>query len=283
MDDSRSTTIYLSQNKILLIGDQLENSTHSHHALQINIALDRYPETVRHCEGDLVGHLTIIAPDYAHQIVQTQHRRALILLNSESAEAQTIRHYHLHDEKIIRIDNQFSYACRQLLQPLLRSQASYEQAAEIIKKTLRLLSPPFLPAPNIDVRVQKIFALVDNEDRNILAIDDLASSVGLSRSRLSHVFREHTGLSLKRYLLWHKVYRAGIMIGAGLTITDASAITGFADTSHFTRAFKQMFGMTPSQVLQPSDNIKIVADKRISQQLLKLYTPSKRGLSLIHI
>jgi AraC-like DNA-binding protein len=42
------------------------------------------------------------------------------------------------------------------------------------------------------------------------------------------------------------------------TLTDAALGAGFADSSHFSRAFRNMFGITPSSVFGRTANVQIV-------------------------
>jgi len=83
----------------------------------------------------------------------------------------------------------------------------------------------------------------------------------LSESRLSHLFKADTGLSLKKYLIWTKLKST---IQHHLThhdsLFDSLVDSGFYDQPHFSRHFKAMLGVQPSraynsrtvQVLPPS-------------------------------
>jgi AraC-like DNA-binding protein len=61
-----------------------------------------------------------------------------------------------------------------------------------------------------------------------------------------HVFTESIGVPLRAYLLWCKLQRAAAGVATGLPLSQAAAAAGFADAAHMTRAFRRMFGMTPS-------------------------------------
>ena len=81
-------------------------------------------------------------------------------------------------------------------------------------------------------------------------VQALARSVGLSPSRLMHVFTESIGIPLRPYLSWLRVQRAAMAIVNGSPLGDAAHTAGFADASHMTRTFKRMLGAAPS-VLRP--------------------------------
>jgi hypothetical protein len=48
--------------------------------------------------------------------------------------------------------------------------------------------------------------------------------------------------------LWLRLQRAASEMARGHSITDAAHAAGFSDGSHLTRAFRRMFGITPSEI-----------------------------------
>jgi AraC-like DNA-binding protein len=75
---------------------------------------------------------------------------------------------------------------------------------------------------------------------------DIAARVGVSPSRLTHLFSEQVGLPLRRYLLWLRLRTAIEQVRAGADLTDAAHAAGFADSAHLTRTCRDMFGLAPS-------------------------------------
>jgi AraC-like DNA-binding protein len=76
----------------------------------------------------------------------------------------------------------------------------------------------------------------------------LQGVVFLSESRLSHLFKENIGISLKKYLLWNKLKKT---VKQHLTEKEdlfTSLIkAGFYDQPHFSKAFKTMLGVKPTK------------------------------------
>lgn len=79
-------------------------------------------------------------------------------------------------------------------------------------------------------------------------LGDVARAVHLSESRLGHLFRAELGLPFRPYVLWVRLHRAVSSLAGGLPLTDAAHAAGFADAAHMTRAFRRMFGGTPSEL-----------------------------------
>jgi AraC-like DNA-binding protein len=78
------------------------------------------------------------------------------------------------------------------------------------------------------------------------SLEGLAGAVGLSPSRLMHVFTESIGIPLRQYLAWLRVQRSACAILAGVSVTEAAHVAGFADGPHLSRTFKRTLGFPPS-------------------------------------
>jgi AraC family transcriptional regulator len=88
-----------------------------------------------------------------------------------------------------------------------------------------------------------------------LALTELASVAGLSRSYFSEQFKLSTGFSPHQYLIRCRVERAKELLQEGrMTIAEIARQVGFADQSHLTRHFRLVLGLLPSVVLQKSYN-----------------------------
>lgn len=72
----------------------------------------------------------------------------------------------------------------------------------------------------------------------------IAEAVHLSPERFRHLFLRETGIQFRPYVLWLRLEVAVGLYGAGRSLTEASHAGGFADSAHFSRTFKRMFGVT---------------------------------------
>ena len=80
-----------------------------------------------------------------------------------------------------------------------------------------------------------------------LTVDDIASSVGISRSHLYRLFIQHIDMSPNEYLLHYRLSKASELLkgSVSLTIGEVAYSTGFADQLYFSRAFKKQKGISP--------------------------------------
>jgi AraC-like DNA-binding protein len=81
-----------------------------------------------------------------------------------------------------------------------------------------------------------------------LQVADLASEVGVHPVHLARVFRAHFGQSLGQYMRQLRLdWAATQLTTSDVALSDLADMAGFADQSHFTRAFKCHTGLTPAQ------------------------------------
>ena len=79
-----------------------------------------------------------------------------------------------------------------------------------------------------------------------MPVDRLALAVGCSRFSLFRAFHAEFGLAPSDYQRQLRLRHARALLGAGMTIADTAAATGFADQAHLTRWFGRIYGITPA-------------------------------------
>jgi len=79
--------------------------------------------------------------------------------------------------------------------------------------------------------------------------ETLEAVTGLDRYELARQFRRLTGTSPHRFQVMRRLDRAKRLIALGSRLADAALDAGFADQAHFTRHFRNAFGMTPGRWL----------------------------------
>lgn len=81
------------------------------------------------------------------------------------------------------------------------------------------------------------------------SVEAMAAACGLKPTRFSALFKEVTGCTPGEYLLRRKLEEAGrlLLTSPGLSIDGIGKSVGFAHGNYFARAFRRLFGMTPSQ------------------------------------
>jgi len=114
-----------------------------------------------------------------------------------------------------------------------------------------------------DSRIRRAIGLLRARPNKDLNIDELASQVGLSRSRFYDLFQLCTGFSPRTYLDMLCVETAIARLSSGHgKIAEVSAELGFSAQSNFTRFFLQQVGVPPSEYRRSTSVPAAVPEKR---------------------
>jgi len=79
-------------------------------------------------------------------------------------------------------------------------------------------------------------------------IQELSELCGISRGHLMRMFQASTGQPLQRYIIQERLNAARHLLAEDrFSIKEIGAALGFCNTAHFSNAFRQAEGMTPSE------------------------------------
>lgn len=96
--------------------------------------------------------------------------------------------------------------------------------------------------------VQNIITYIEQHYATEMTLDQLQHALHLNKYYLSKSFKEVTGTTIFQYLLERRIYAAKLLlVGSQAKITDISMEVGFKHLAHFSRAFKQLTGLTAEQ------------------------------------
>lgn len=118
----------------------------------------------------------------------------------------------------------------------------YDHAIDEITQML----PPLRP---MDPRIERVTASLAENHRQPL--EALADKACLSYYRMSHLFSNEMGLSLRQYVLSLKIHAAARCIGRGMNLTATAHEAGFTDSAHLSRVWTKAFGGPPTRFLNP--------------------------------
>lgn len=86
-----------------------------------------------------------------------------------------------------------------------------------------------------------------NINRN-LKVSDVAAHFGYNEKYLSHLFGTVAGIPLKQFILTNKINAANFMLtDTNKSIYEIAHALGFSDSHNFSRAYKKISGLSPSE------------------------------------
>jgi AraC-like DNA-binding protein len=121
---------------------------------------------------------------------------------------------------------------------------------DAVESRLDLLLAPTQGKPLLDWRIQKVVELIRNEPDRNYSQGELAASLGLSPSRLLHLFSEQVGVPYRRFRMWKRLMLSFELLHTQDNMTFAALDSGFADATHYSHAFRDTFGVNPAPVFR---------------------------------
>ncbi len=96
-------------------------------------------------------------------------------------------------------------------------------------------------------QLRMMISYIETNYAKQIRLEDIAKSANISNSGCSAIFQELIQDSPYHYLLSFRLEKARTMLmESDLPVTDTALQCGFQDTSHFTRLFRENFGITPA-------------------------------------
>ena len=95
-------------------------------------------------------------------------------------------------------------------------------------------------------QAQEIIRYINSHLRDTLTVEGLAEQFFMSRNHLTSIFRQATGTTVARYILYKRMTIARKELAMGTPAAEAASRAGFGDYSSFFRAYRKMFGRAPA-------------------------------------
>jgi len=220
---------------------------HAHHAVQITLSFSEGGVRFRRPAGNWNTYrAAIIAMHQLHALEARGEFVAMIFVEPESREGRALYPICL-GEGI----SQLAYESLELeiaaLGAAYKGGAKDSELAACARFVIaRLAATNTVPVVALDKRIEHAVELLREHIGETILLADIADAACLSPDRFRHLFIEQTGMRFRPYVLWLRIEIALTALASGKSLTEASHAGGFADSAHFSRTFKRMFGIAPS-------------------------------------
>lgn len=232
------TVTLFEYDHLLIRAEYRTPDIHSHLAVHLIVGLG----SGLHCTVDDENFDTdavFIASDVSHTVYSDSGEMLVFLFDSASRYASEIDQMYLNGNRYFCLTAEHAEGIRILW---TENGNSLKEADKAILEYLDLSKSG---EKQMDKRVAEVLTVLKEiEEVPENAVDFLCGRVFLSKSRLSHLFKENLGISLSRYLAWEKMRKGYILFQKYGNITDAAMMAGFDSPSHFAATCKRMFGLS---------------------------------------
>lgn len=95
-------------------------------------------------------------------------------------------------------------------------------------------------------KLTDVVVLMEANIEEPLTIDELSDFVKMSRRQLERLFKKHLSLSPSQYYFGLRLrYARRLLLRTERSIKEISKVCGFASAPHFSKSYKDMFGLPP--------------------------------------
>lgn len=116
---------------------------------------------------------------------------------------------------------------------LLMEQSWHPESSVLSKKRMELA----------DVR-----AYLDEHYEDRISLDDLAARFFINKYYLTRIFKEAYGLTVNSYILSKRITRSKRLLRfSDMTIDEIAAAVGMSDANYFSRVFRKIEGVSPTE------------------------------------
>lgn len=160
---------------------------------------------------------------------------------------------------LLRLNMKSIEIIKNLIKDIQNCNNSNEFGSEILKESLFvqlmvLMNRLFLNSDKnrdiediqYDKTIEGVLNYINSNLENDLSIDTIASEFFISKYYLMRKFKNQIGSSIHNYVVQKRLILARSLISDGLSMSSVCSRCGFNDYSSFVRAFKKVYGVSPS-------------------------------------
>jgi len=98
-----------------------------------------------------------------------------------------------------------------------------------------------------DFYIREAITFIEQNYSHNITVEDIAVFCNLNRSYLGKIFREELNKTPQQFLIYYRMNRAAELLKfSDMTIGEVGKLVGYPNQLHFSRAFKNVFGLPPS-------------------------------------
>lgn len=102
-----------------------------------------------------------------------------------------------------------------------------------------------------DFYIKEALSFIEQNYQRNISVEDIADFCGLNRSYFGRIFRDTMGESPQKFVIIYRMAKAEYLLRGSMTpINEISAMVGYENPLHFSRAFKEIYHVSPREFRQ---------------------------------
>jgi AraC-like DNA-binding protein len=240
--------------RVLYLGPAFGLSPHRNATAVLAVGLDEALEVADDPTDPSTDYLStrsvLILPNSLHHLRNGRGRLAFLYVDPVGADLKALLARMTTSTGRAKFDLREEYAAIEILAGLAADRITTSDGRSALAELLGVGT-----GAKADARIAAALKVMRDEPQRSHRLTALAQTAGLSPSRFLHLFKAETGVPLRRYRIWNRMGAAVRSCGRGASLTEAAHGAGFASSAHFSSAFRDMFGMMPSDLMKALQQI----------------------------
>ena len=195
---------------------------------------------------EIQGNIIFLDSNVKHAVEEGSDCEFFLLIDSTSALAERILEKYVSDRFYCDTTGSITDVYKDI------KCLSDEEIIKVVEDKLLNLDVSVNDIRTKDERIEQIISRIISGEWLNYNVKEIAKSVFLSESRLTHLFKDEVGISLKSYILIRRMEHAYRFVSLGGKIIQAAMESGFASSAHLAYTCKTLTGVSISDVLKSS-------------------------------
>ena len=254
---NKRNLIYYCKGYSVLFLNSLCSEMHSHYPAEIYTGLNNNFK-INFGYGWIKCRAVLIDSNIPHRVDGNGGLTALLLISPILFKIYKLQKSRFNNLGYYILNNNAALSIIEKMNRFGKSICTFEDVKNLTDEIFALLFNLDSMDKNIDLRIKTALNILEDIPEKRMSSQELARSIHLSESRLAHLFKDNTGVPIRKYLLWAKLRQASKLMLEGESFTTAAHESGFSDSAHLSRTYRQTFGISPSSVLKSYKSTMII-------------------------
>lgn len=246
--------IYWDVSQISMLTDNLGASTHSHGMVQFFLALENIPD-IQVGRKKLDKPICLFVNKNVKHSVKFHDGIIFTTVIDPTSDIGIFIDALMNGNEYYLIDTDVTKKLSKYAYPMIET---FDKESYVTFLNQMYLNLGFQPRERqMDERITGLLKILEDCNCFDHSVEKYAEELDISTSRLSHLFSEQVGISLKSYLTIHQLEKAFQSILEGSRLTEAAMNAGFDSPSHFAATVKRLMGLPTRKTIKDSRFLKV--------------------------
>lgn len=192
---------------------------------------------------EIQGSIILLKSNVKHSVDEGSNCDFVLLIEPTSTIAEQFSDKYMCDSYYHNITENVEVVSKNI------RKLSDKEIIQIVENVLLNIGISIERTSTKDTRIEHIISKIILGEWLNYSVKEIAEAVFLSESRLTHLFKEEVGISLKSYILIRRLEYAYRFVSSGGKVTQAAMESGFASSAHLAYTCKKLTGISITDVL----------------------------------